>query len=64
MSALQQGGASASPTFAPVAFAVWASDPTISRAQFEALDDLYHNADLIGRLPMPCEISRALGMVR
>lgn len=64
MTGLHQGGASAPSTFTPAAFAVWASDPTLSPAQVEALDDLYHNADLIGRLPMPCEIARALEMVR
>lgn len=29
-------------------------------AQAEALDDLFHNCDLIGRTPLPCEIDWVL----
>lgn len=35
----------------------------LSPAEAEALDDLFHNADLIGRQPLPCEIDWALARV-
>ena len=33
---------------------------TLTPAQREAVEDCFHQSDLIGRLPMPCEIEWAL----
>lgn len=32
----------------------------LSGAQAEAVEDCFHNSDLIGRTPLPCEIEWAL----
>lgn len=32
-------------------------------AQAEALDNLFHNCDLIGRTPLPCEITWTLQQI-
>lgn len=40
------------------------SDRPLSPAEAEALDELFHQLDLIGARPLPCEIAWALERAR
>ncbi|UQV19067.1 hypothetical protein MU852_04170 [Brevundimonas albigilva] len=56
--------ASVASTFTPAALTVWMQEQALNAAEREALDDLCHNLDLIGRTPLRCEVDWALARVR
>lgn len=69
MSALQQGGASASPAYVPAALAARMGQAArtvswLSPRQQQAIEDVQHGMDLIHRQATPSDVCRALEVLR